>query len=276
MQELRIALTGFLEDAEDLLWSYIEDAGLQEYFTDAIGIATPEGYSGDRPVSTYFGLCLQKAEVHVTAVLRANESRNYHSMGAHARVIIECAAEVVAMARACDKVPKALDQVNNNFEHDLQWLWPRMVGGWVRPNETSATTTTARKATEQSTRVTFTGRASALDGGSSWYRFLSNHFCKANPNTLQGPPYFGGMLPAPEWEVDCARALVLDCVLSMVCQMLTGYGYVTMTADDDQLFIKAVEFSNKKEKALRSLRPEDWPVRDRVSTLPGEESGDER
>ena len=268
MQELRTALAVLLEDAEDLLWSYIEDAGLQEYFTDASGITTPEGYSGDRHLSVYCGLCLQKAEVHVAAVLRANESGNYHSMGAHARVIIECAAEVVAMAHACDGVPKALDRVEENHEHDLQWLWLRMVGGWVSPKETRAATTTALEAT----RITCVLYGGAF-GVVALYRTFKSH-CKATRIHLRDH-HTRGMLPAPEWEVDCCRALILDCALSMVCQMLIGYGCVTMNADDDLLFNKAVEFSNKKEEVLTPLRPEGWPVRDRVSTLSSEESGNE-
>ena len=213
----------------------------------------------------YFeGLCLPKAGIHMTAVLRANEQNNIHSLGVHARVLIECAAELVSVGHAAvEGTPKALERVLNAQEFDTHQLLRRITRGQVSREELEASTTRAREGIglfdgKQPRGTTIADRVSILTQGKVWYDYLSRGFCDSTVDALRKSPGSGGVLPAPECQFDLAFAVILNCALTYVCQMLLAYGVIRINAGrGSQLFDDSSTLFDRVRETAAPVRS--WP-----------------
>lgn len=272
MREVRTALVDRLQEVQGLLQRTLAEVDFDEFSSDDLGQVGDE--DAGRFVVYFEGLGLQKAGIHIAAVLRANEQNNVHSLGVHARVLIECAAEVALTGHvAVDRTPRALERVLNAKEFDTHQLLRRITRGQISSEELEASTTRAREGIglfdgKQPRGTTIADRVSVLTEGKVWYDYLSRGFCDSGVDALRKSPGSGGVLPAPEWQFDLAFAVILNCAITYVCQMLLVYGVLRLqTGAGSELFDAASSlFDRVRESAApvrswhRGMRDDD-PVR---------------
>ena len=224
VRELRTSLVGHCREAQGLLQRALDDVDFNESWPD--GQAELIDDELRRFVLCAYGLSIRKAGIHMAAVRLANEQNNVPSLGVHARVLIECAAELASVAHAyVEGTPKALDRILNLTEFDTNRLLRRITRGEISREELEAGTTRAREAIglfdgKQPRGTTIADRVSILTQGKGWYDYLSRHFCDSDVESLGRSPGEGGVLPAPELQFDLAVAVILNCTLTYVCQML--------------------------------------------------------
>ena len=141
----------------------------------------------------------------------------------------------------------------------------RITIGQISRQELEASITRAREGIglfdgRQPKKRTIADRVSILTQGKMWYDYLSSCFCDSTVDLLRRSPGSGGVLPATQWEIDVAFAVILNCALTYVCQMLTAFGVIRMKmGDGSQLFDDAQAlFERARETAVpvRSLLQE--------------------
>ena len=265
MREVRTALIDHFEEAQRLLQRALGEVNYDDFWASDFEEASDEAL--ERLALYFEGLCLQKAGIHIAAVLRANEQNNVHALGVHARILIECAAEVALVGHAAvEGTPEMLNRVLNVREFDTHQLLRRITRGQVSREELEASTTRAREGIglfdgKQPKGRTIADRVSILTQGKVWYDYLSRSFCYSTVDALRKSPGCGGILPAPVWQFDLAFAVILNCALTYACQMLLAYGAIRInTGGGSQLFDDASAlFDRVRETAapVRSLAPRD-------------------
>ena len=249
-------------ETQKLLQRTLAEVNLEELAPGDLGEVSDENL--ERFSLYSHGLCLLKAGIHIAAILRANEQNNVHSLGVHARVLIECAAEVALLAHAAvDDTQETLDRVLNLQEYDSHQLLRRITKGEISRQELEASTTRAREGIglfdgKQPKRRTIADRVSILTQGKMWYDYLSRDFCDGTADSLRRSPGRGGVLPAPESQFDLAFAVILNCALTYACQMLLAYGVIRIqTGDGSQLFDEALALSERTRETAAPVRS--WP-----------------
>ena len=262
LREVRTALINHFEEAQRLLQPALAEVNYDEFWASDFKEASDEAQ--ERFALCFEGLCLQKAGIHIAAVLRANEQNNVHALGVHARILIECAAELALVGHsAVEGTPGMLNRVLNLQEFDSHQLLRRITRGQISREELEASTTRAREAIglfdgKQPKGRTIADRVSILTQGKMWYDYLSRAFCDSTVDALRRSPGLGGVLPAPERQFDLAFAVILNCALTYVCQMLLAYGAIRInTGGGSQLFDEASALFERVRETAAPVRS--WP-----------------
>ncbi len=177
MKDYRKSMTGYLRDSHQMIDQVLSAADFGEGFPHIFGRPTddnPEVF-----VRNSCGLLLRKAQLHVAAALMADKRVNLHSLAIHVRVVLECAAQIVATAHAAyEETPKALAGAVNRVERDFQDAMAHLSRGQVTPAEIQNMIASAREETEGAgykppKRVTFADKLATLPHGVDWYGHLS-------------------------------------------------------------------------------------------------------
>ena len=262
MREVRTALINHLEEAQTLLQRTLAEVNLDDLAPNDLGEESDE--NKERFALYSEGLCLLKAGIHIAAVQRANGQNNVHSFGVHARILIECAAEVALLAHAAvEGTPEMLYRLLDLQEYDSRELLRRITRGQISRQEIEESITRAREGIglfdgRQPKKRTIADRISILTQGNAWYDYLSRRFCDSKLAALRESPGQGGVLPAPEQQFDVAFAVLLNCALTYVCQMLVAYGVIRISMGDGrQLFDEASALFDKTRQTAAPVRS--WP-----------------
>ena len=238
LHETRKALVHHFAEAQELLQRSLSDTDLDQYLTDFPGDIGADDALALDAVRCFYGLVLRKIGFHICAVLRSNEQNNVPSLGVHARVIVECAAELVPMLRILgEDGPKEFARLLNNQEYDGNYWLLRLSKGEISREELAAGVTRAREGIglfdgRQPTRVSVSDRVSLLTEGNWWYAYLSDCFCHTTPDKFRKVPGLGGVVPAPEYQFDLVFVKVMNCALTYICQALIAYGSIIASAGD--------------------------------------------
>ena len=96
MNNYRKTMASYLSESHEMIRDLLSDANFEEAFPHVFGL--PDKEHPEVAVRNEYGLLLRKAQLHIVAVQRANESNNLHSMAIHMRIVLECAAQVISMA----------------------------------------------------------------------------------------------------------------------------------------------------------------------------------
>ena len=246
-----------------MLRQFLSEADFEEAFPYIFG--HPMDDKAEVAVRNECGLLLRKAQLHLEAVLRANESNNLHSLAVHIRVVLECAAQIVWTANSAGKGSgKELDQVLNVRESDLWYALASLSRGTVEQSEIQKTIASARsgigqQGSKRPKRVSPTQKIDHLPGGRSWYSHISEYFCRGDSSALTGPSFFGGVTSIDKEADELAFAIFLDNLTGQVARMLVGYGFLLIAVNSDgDPFDDAIELSERRRSAAgsyqRSLR----------------------
>ena len=233
-REMRTALAKHLEEAQDLLQRGLSDIDLDGFLADF-----PETIKLDDAGARYqYGLIVRKMGFHIAALLLANRQNNVHSAGVHAKVLVECAAEIVPIGNAAGKgMSEEFKRILNAQEYDANYFLLRMSGGCITREELEENITKAREAIgifdgKQPTKVYWTDRVAALTEGKQWYKYLSDSFWDTDAVRLRDVPSLGGVLPAPATQMHVALITIMNCAMTYIGQSLMAFGIVKITEGD--------------------------------------------
>ena len=116
--DYRDSMVEHLRESHRTIASLLAEVDFEDSFPFVFGHPDIDGAGVQ--VQNELALLLRKAQMHITAVIRANRSDNLHSVAVHARVILECAAQVQFKAHAaCEGSPGAMARVLNAGEYDF-------------------------------------------------------------------------------------------------------------------------------------------------------------
>ena len=259
MNDYRKSMAGYLRDSHQMIDKVLSAADFDEGFPHLFG--QPTGDNPEVVVRNSCGLLLRKAQLHVAAALMAAKRNNSHSLAVHMRVVLECAAQIVAAAQgAYEGTDKAVVKYVNRLEKDFQYAMDNLGRGQITPGDIQNMIANARPGTGEAgykppKKVTFTDKLAALPHGVTWYEHLSNCFCHSDPSVLKEPSFRGGVLSINTPADDLTFAMFLDYLADQVTRMLVSYGFllIAVTAEH-QTFDDAVQLSNRRRSATTKLR----------------------
>ena len=261
--DYRNTMVRYLGEAHQMIGQMLAEADFEEAFPHIFG------HPGDDPpiaLRNECGLLLRKAQLHIEAVLRANESNNVHSMTVQMRVVLECAAQVVSKANSiCEGSPEAFARVLNVTESDYRYTILAASRGQVDLETIQEGIVNVRRGigqhgVEPPLRVTVTDRIKSLPGGSGWYDYLSEFFCHPEADVLTGPVYRGGVVSANASELDLTFAGFLEYLTNEVMVMLAGSGFLLIAINGDtQPFDDALALKERWLAEAELTRPAGWP-----------------
>ena len=240
----------YLRECHGTIASLLAEADFDDAFPFVFG--HPGVDNAEVQVRNELALLLRKVQMHLTAVIRANRSDNLHSVAVHARVILECAAQVQFKAHAAHEGLNALKRVLNAGEYDFRDAMLRMSRGSVDEDELQEMIIDAREGignheTTRPRRVTINDRIAYLSSGREWYAHLSNCFCGGQTGSLSGLSMFGGVMSSGTAADRLAIAVLLDYLAGQTILMLVSYGFLLIAANGDQQpFEDMLELSQRK------------------------------
>lgn len=259
LEDYRNSMAGYLGESLRMIQRSLSAADFERGFPNIFGQPTEE--NPEVFVQNSCGLLLRKAQFHMMAALLANKSSNLHSLTVQMRVILECAAQIVATANsACEGSEKAVAQAVNRFEKDYQSDLARMSRGQLTPNEIQEEVIQARPeslkdAYKLPKKETLADKMAVLPYGESWYSYLSDSFCKSDPSNLEGPSFRGGVLSINSAADVLTFATLLDYLAAQVIRMLVGYGFILIAVTtEDQPFNNAIQLSERKKSASIKIK----------------------
>ena len=271
--EIRKALVNHLKEAHELLQGSLSDIDLVGFLANFPEVVTPD----DADPRYSYGLIVRKIGFHIAAILLANQQNNVHSAGVHARVLMGCAAEIVPLgAVAAEGTSEALERVLKLQEYDATYLLSQMSRGQIPMEDVRETVKKVREAIglpygKLPTGVFLTDRAASLTQGRGWYTYLSDNFCHTKADRLKEVPALGGVLPAPETQLDAAFIIILNCALTYICQSLVSYGGIRISVgDSSKYFDDALVLSDRVRETAAPFRESLTQVRRSVAD--GEEN----
>ena len=255
--EMRATLAKHLEEAQELLQRSLKDIDLDGFLSELPKAVTPD----DADARYQYGLIMRKMGFHIAAILLANRQNNVHSARVHARVIVECAANIVPVANAAGKgISEEAKRIFNAQEYDANYFLLRMSRGRITREELEANVTRTREAIglfdgKQPTRVSLTDRIAVLTQGKQWYAYLSDSFSHTDAVRLRGVPGLGGILPPPTAQLDVALVVIMNCVMTYIGQSLMAYGVIRITAgDSSQYFDHALALFERARETAAPFR----------------------
>ena len=226
VRRYRNLMACYLNEGHRMIVQLLVEAGYPEAFPHVVRI--PDEYP--RAV-----LLLQKAHLHIEAVLRANESDNAHSMAVHSRVVLECACQVLSEAEAWgEDSQEAHDRLSNERESDYWNSMLRLSRGRIGPAQIQQRIVEARRAYGQDNedppeQVTIRDKLRFIPGETGWYDYLSLLFCHPKAEVakiLAGPVYYGGVAPSDTAETELACTESLWFLNRTVMAMLTAGSFL--------------------------------------------------
>ena len=182
-------------------------------------------------------LLLRKARIHTVAVLRANETRNLHSLAVQMRPVLECAGQVVFRFRTLFIAPdvlmtkeKAVAMVGTRVNADLYQTLRRATEGRVSSKELREMATKAQavaaeefgaaKPKRQKTwKLNHTDKVEPLAGGRMWYGYLSEHFSHGRVTNWRGLSWQGGVMSIDKVEDEFAFMGLMAYLVEQVAHM---------------------------------------------------------
>ena len=255
--EMRRALAKHLVEAQELLQRSLSDIDLDGFLDDL-----PEAIRRDDADARYqYGLIMRKMGFHIDAMLLANQQNNVHSAGVHARVLVECAADIVPVANAAGKgISEEFERIINVQEYDAKYFLLRMSKGRITREELEANLTRRREAIglfdgKQPTKVYLTDRVAVLTEGRQWYAYLNESFFHTNADRLRDVPSLGGILPAPAEQLHVALITIIDCAMTYIGQSLMAYGIIRIAVGDEaQYFDDALALLGRARETAAPFR----------------------
>lgn len=126
-------------------------------------------------------LLLHKAQIHMVAVLDANESDNLHSLAVQMRPILECAGQVVLVVHNLLVDQRDARKVLDYMDADYYRTLIGATKGQATHEQLLARISAIRKEfNEQEPRFRSfrqEDKVASLHGGKAWYSYLSEYFC---------------------------------------------------------------------------------------------------
>ena len=253
------SMVEYLREAHRMVSRLLQEADFNDAFPFVFG--HPSVVGDAVVVQNELALLLYKAQMHLTAVIRASRGGNLHSMAVHARVILEAAGQIQAKAEVvCVGSPNALTRALNASEYDFLDTIRRMSRGSVDEDGLHGMIVEARNGIGDRnsglpSRVRISDRVAHLPGGGDWHRFLSERFCGGRATPLSKPSMFGGVVSSNTEADRWAVAFLFDYLTQQTILMIFSYGFVLIGVNGDpQPFDDASELLDRMKADAAGFR----------------------
>ena len=249
----------YLRESHRMVSRLLQAADFDDAFPFVFG--HPDVVGDEVAVQNELALLLYKAQMHLTAVIKASRGSNLHSMAVHARVILECAGQIQAKAQMVyEGSENAATRVLNASEYDFLDTMRRMSRGSVDEDDLREMIVEARGGIGDGdsglpTRVRIAERVAHVPGGRDWHGFLSNRFCGSQMAPLSEPSMFGGVACTNTEADRLAVAVLLDYLTQQTILMIFSYEFVLIAVDGDpQPFEEASELLDRMKADAAQFR----------------------
>ena len=204
-------------------------------------------------------LLLRKARIHTIAVLRANETRNLHSLAVQMRPVLECAGQVVFLYQTSIIAPdllmsreKALATLGNRLSADSYQTLVRRTKGQISSKElrmmgiqaraeAAASVGAARPKRQKSWSLNQADKVADLADGHEWYNYLSDHFTHGRLADWKGPSWGGGVISIGRVEDDCAFLGSMSYLVEQLARMNAAAALCPVAGDEGDQWERWVE-----------------------------------
>ncbi len=263
VNDFRNIMVRFLVEAHRMIQRWLAEADFEEAFPHIFGHPHEENVTVS--ARNEWGLLLRKGELHVSAVLRAHNSSNLHSLAVHMRNVLECAAQVLSTAHEEGQgTAREFARILNRSEYEFQDIVARLSQGSIDCEQIQDMIIHARARIKQSgtkrpKKVNVADKISILPDSIEWYDFLSVFFCHSDASVLTGDSFCGGVVSIDKEADEVAFAVFLDYLTEQVISMLFGYGFLLIAENgDSQPFDEAHLFLKRKRASARQFRQVVW------------------
>ena len=192
----------------------------------------------DDPTGVYRLMCaalLRKAQIHMIAMLHANETRNVHSLAVQMRPVLECTGQVVfvfhnLLIEREQGVSVVLGYMNADYYRTMIGLskgevsHEQLLAHILKLNEMSEEKLGTGGSLRQADKVAL------LEGGKKWYDYLSKRFCHGEAD-LRGLSWQGGVSSKDTVQDEYTFAGLMDYLVNQVVSM-NSYAALFSVAGD--------------------------------------------
>lgn len=248
----------FTREATAMISGILSDADFKSDFPHIFG--HPDEFGAEVNLQNHCGLFLKKALLHGAGAIAADQSGNLHSLAVQLRVVLECAGPVLSWAHlAGSKNSRHFKRILNITEYDITSTLKGLLGSGfdvddLQPSILGARQQIGVQRQGRPKRVTIADKVEALAGGVNWYNFLSEHFCKVDPDALDRPSVLGGVVRPPREIEAAAFGFFLAYLADLLIQMAAGYGLIATTpSEDSRPFDDAIALLERKREAEYSF-----------------------
>lgn len=202
---------------------------------------------------------LRKARIHTAAVLRANETRNLHSVAVQMRPVLECAGQIVFFFRNAVIAPdllmsreRAAEVVGARLNADHFQTLRRRTKGRVTPEELREVEAQAQEAAAASVgapkpkrhkgrRFDQADKVATLEGGRQWYRYLSEHFSHGKAADWTGLSWRGGVMTISTVESEVTFISLMSYLVEQVAVMNAAAALCPVAEDEGDHWNRWIE-----------------------------------
>ena len=176
---------------------------------------------------------LRKAKIHMVAMFRANENNNVHSLAVQMRPVLECAGQVLLVFHSLmieQDVSRVLSYMNEDYRDTMIRLTKseqshkQLLADISEFNAVSGVKAGKGGSLRQSEKV------AALEGGRSWYNYLSERFCHGKAD-WRGYSWQGGVSSMKTVQDEYTFAGLMDYLVNQVAVM-NAYAALFSVAGD--------------------------------------------
>lgn len=175
------------------------------------------------PFRLHCALLLHKAQMHMVAVLGANESNNLHSLAVQMRPVLECAGQVVLVIHTLYLEPERVREVDDYFARDYLGTFIRATKGEMGHEQLLAQISKIREEFDEEPLVKARSlkqedKVAPLYSGKDWYGLLSDKFCHGKVDWAEGS-WQGGVSSNNTFQDAYAFAAFMDYLANQVAVM---------------------------------------------------------
>ena len=135
----------------------------------------------------------------MVAMLRANENNNVHSLAVQMRPVLECAGQVLLVFHNLmieQDVSRVLSYMNEDYRDTMIRLTKSEESHKQLLSDISELNAVSKMKAGKGGSLRQSEKVAALEGGKSWYDYLSERFCHGKAN-WRGYSWQGGVSPNP-------------------------------------------------------------------------------
>ena len=168
-------------------------------------------------------LLLRKAQIHMVAMLRANENNNVHSLAVQMRPVLECAGQVVLVFHNLMIEPeRGVSVVLSYMNADYYGTFIRLTKGGVSHEhlltQISEASGMSKEEAAKGRSLRQADKVAQLDGGKDWYGYLSECFCHGKADWT-GHSWQGGVSSINTVQDEYTFAGLMDYLVNQVAVM---------------------------------------------------------
>ncbi|MDE2925626.1 MAG: hypothetical protein OXT71_04425 [Acidobacteriota bacterium] len=256
-----------IDMAERLRKAIVTTRDLERYLNFPGGMSEARSRAADPTAMdrVVVPLLLRKARIHTSAVLRAKESGNLHSLAVQMRPVLECAGQIVFHAYSRTARPdlrtrrgrRFAENVADRINSDHFQTLSRVTRGQIASQElreielqaeasAAASVGAPEPMRRKGKRLTQSDKVSSLMGGRESYGYLSDYFTHGRKADLKGRSRLGGVMTFNRTEDAVVFLCMMDYLARQVSVMNSAASFIPVEGAQNSQLIEQSETQLKE------------------------------